>query len=223
MKFSTILNKAIMAITGLALVGFLVSHLAGNLKLYMGADEFNHYAKFLEDLGPALYVAEIGLATLFLIHIISAIRLTLRNNAARPIGYGAKTTAGESTLASRTMMITGVVILIFVFFHVNGFKFGERPNGSLWELVVEKFKRPEIAAFYVICMLCMGLHLSHGIASAFQSLGFRNSSGHPKLRGLGALIGWGIALGFAAFPLWVMVAKPVPKTSSVKIEIPANK
>jgi hypothetical protein len=69
----------------------------------------------------------------------------------------------------------------------------------------------------------MGLHLSHGIASAFQSLGFRNSSGHPKLRGLGALIGWGIALGFAAFPLWVMVAKPVPKTSSVKIEIPANK
>jgi len=223
MKWSTILNKVIMAITGLALVGFLISHLTGNLKLYLGSEEFNHYAKFLEDLGPALYVAEIGLVTLFLVHIIMAIKLTLANKAARPIGYGTKTTAGESTLGSRTMFISGLVILIFVFVHVSGFKYGDRPGGSLWQLVVDKFSNPGIAAFYVVCMLFLGMHLSHGIASAFQSLGLRNSSGHPKLRYLGPLLGWGIALGFASFPLWVLAAKPVSKTSSVKIEIPAGK
>lgn len=210
-----------MAVTGLALVGFLVSHLAGNLKLFAGADEFNKYAKFLEDLGPLLIVAEIGLVTIFLVHIGSAIKVTLANKAARPQAYGVKATAGESTLASRTMMISGIVILIFVFFHVNGFKYGERPDGSLWHLVVQEFKRPEVAAFYIVCMLFMGLHLSHGISSLFQSLGLRNASGRPRLAGLGALIGWALALGFASFPLWVMAAKPGPKKEAASLLKPA--
>jgi len=201
-KNTSILRKAIMALTGLGLIGFLITHLAGNLYLYMGADKFNGYSKFLEE-NPFLIVAELGLIALFVIHIKTAISVTLANRAARPQPYEVKKTAGQSTLASRTMIISGFVILVFVIFHVKGFKFGDRPNpstlwphGSLWELVVEKFSDPGIAAFYVVCMLVLGL---------------RNASGRPRLGGVGALIGWALALSFAAFPIWVQVTKPVAK------------
>src|SRR6266404_3006695 len=112
-KNSSILQKAIMAITGLGLIGFLITHLAGNFYLYMGVDKFNGYSKFLEE-NPFLILAEIGLLLIFLIHIKSAIDVTLANRAARPQQYEVKDTAGQSTLASRTMMITGFVILVFV-------------------------------------------------------------------------------------------------------------
>ena len=210
MKMSSILKKALMAFTGLALIGFLVTHLAGNFQLFAGAEKFNNYAKFLEENPLVIVPAELILLGVFLLHIYLAITLTLENKAARPIVYDTKRTSGESNFASRTMMWTGFAILIFVAVHVYGFKYGVRPEispatpqGSLWNLAVNEFRKPQIAGFYVFSMLAMGFHLSHGVASSLQSLGLRDASGRPRLGGLGAIIGWGLALGFASLPIWV--------------------
>lgn len=213
MKFSSILKKVAMALTGLGLVGFLVTHLAGNFLLFQGPDKFNAYSRFLEE-NPFLIPAEIGLLALFFSHIYSAVLLTFENNAARPQRYFQRQTAGQSTLASRTMWLTGLGIGIFVVVHVWQFKFGNRPKtlmgseGSLWQLVIDEFQKPGVVVFYVLCMTLLGLHLSHAIGSAFQSLGLRNHSGHPRLKGVGPAIGWGLAIGFAVLPLWAYIIKP---------------
>ena len=211
---SSILKKVVMALTGLALVGFLVTHLAGNLQLYMGAAKFNGYARFLEENPLVIIPAELGLLVIFVVHIFLAFKLTFENTAARPHAYAERRTAGESSLSSRSMIWTGLVILVFVVIHVWQFKYGTRPvtileaDGSLWDLAANTFRSPTWVAFYVICMLAMGAHLAHGIGSMFQSLGLRDASGRPRFGGLSALIGWGLALGFAALPLWVYLAKP---------------
>lgn len=224
----SIVKKALMALTGLGLVGFLITHLAGNIYLFSGPAKFNAYALFLEQ-NPFLIVAELGLLAIFIIHIIAAINVTLANRAARPQGYESKQTAGESSFASRTMFWTGVVILFFVVVHVKMFKYSSEKDGvdGLWGHVIRDFAKPEVLGFYVFCMLALGLHLSHAIGSAFQSLGLRNDSGRPKLGGLGPLLGWGLALGFASLPLWAFVTKPkgtgLPAglpVKELKIELP---
>lgn len=215
----SIFKKALMALTGLGLLGFLITHLAGNLLIYGGARHFNDYADMLER-NPLLLPAEIGLLGLFIYHIFLAIKLTLENNKARPIGYQDKKTAGESTLASRTMMLSGIVILIFVILHVRAFKYGENHLESkvggvvysqtvLWELVIKTFKDPLIAGWYVLAMIVMGFHLSHGTSSAFNSLGFLKPGWRKPLRRAGQIVGWAIALGFAAIPIYVQIAQPV--------------
>ena len=220
----SIAKKALMAFTGLGLVGFLITHLAGNLYLFMGPAKFNAYALFLEQ-NPFLIVAELGLLAIFLVHIIAAIKVTLENRAARPQAYETRQTAGESSISSRTMMVTGLVILFFVVIHVKMFKYGEKDGvDGLWGHVIREFAQPQVLIFYLVCMLALGLHLSHAIGSAFQSLGLRNDSGRPKLGGLGPLLGWGLALGFASMPLWAFAAKPkgtgVQTPKELKIEFP---
>ena len=206
-----------MALTGLGLLGFLVTHLAGNLIIFQGSSHFNAYADKLESMGPLLIIAELGLIAIFVAHIILAIKVTLENAAARPIPYQVKKTAGESTLASRTMMITGVLILIFVIFHVISFKFGPKKDHNdtvLWELVVKTFSNPVYAGVYVVFMLILGLHLSHGVSSILQTLGILKPHWRSNSRVVGAVIGWGIALGFATLPLYVLLARPVADTNN---------
>ena len=209
MKLNSILKKVLMALTGLGLVGFLVGHLAGNLFIYRGEAKFNGYALFLEE-NEALPLAEGGLIVLFLVHLYLAFRLTVENNSARPRNYEVRQTAGQSSLASRTMILSGLVILGFIILHIYQFKYGTRPDGSLWQLVVNTFQQPWVVCIYVASMLMLGTHLSHGIGSAFQSLGLRNESGRPTLKGLAPVIGWILAAGFAALPLYAFVAKPKP-------------
>jgi succinate dehydrogenase / fumarate reductase, cytochrome b subunit len=222
---NSIAKKALMALTGLGLVGFLITHLAGNMYLFMGPAKFNAYAMFLEQ-NPFLIVAELGLLAIFLVHIVAAIKVTLANRAARPQSYEARETAGQSSFASRTMMLTGLVILFFVVIHVKMFKYSSEKEGvdGLWGHVIRDFAKPEVLGFYVVSMLALGLHLSHAIGSAFQSLGLRNDGGRPKLGGLGPLVGWGLALGFASLPLWAFAAKPqgtgIKIPTELKIEFP---
>jgi succinate dehydrogenase / fumarate reductase, cytochrome b subunit len=208
MKVSSIFKKVLMAITGIGLIGFLVTHLLGNLSLFRGPQTFNAYAQMLEDQKILLPIAEIGLLGIFLMHVYLALTLTRENAAARPVNYEVRQTAGQSSFSSRTMWYTGIVIFIFIVVHIWGMKFGVRPNESLWELVVTKFSDPGIAGFYIVCMAVLGFHLGHGIGSVFQSLGLRDRSGRPTLRGLAPILGWALALGFAALPIWVLVAKP---------------
>ena len=126
MKIASIFKKVLMAVTGLLLVGFLVSHLGGNLMIYFGAPTFNGYASFLDEKPILVAVAELALLAIFLAHIFFAIRLTSENTAAREKSYEVRKTAGESTLASRTMWYTGLVILVFVALHVWHFKYGPK-------------------------------------------------------------------------------------------------
>lgn len=207
-----------MAVTGLGLVGFLVAHLAGNLFIYSPHGVgFNHYAQMLED-NPLLIPAEIALLALFLVHIFLAITVTRENFAARPTAYQDKRTAGESTFASRTMMISGFIILIFIVIHIYMFKFGDKrgPNNELvlWELVIRCFQNPLVVAWYVLAMIVLGMHLSHGFSSAFQSLGLIHKQGCRKQwRLAGVIIGWVLALGFAAMPIYAIAFNPQPKAT----------
>jgi len=209
MKFTSLLKKAIMALTGLAMAGFLVTHLFGNLMLFSGYEKYNAYAKVLEDNPLFLIPAEIGLLAVFILHIYLAYRLTVENRAARGQGYAEIQTNGESSFASRHMWATGWIIFFFVVIHVYMFKFGARPGAAgLWGLVIQEFRKPSVVIFYVVSMLAMGIHLSHAIGSSLQSLGLRDSGGRPRLGGASAAIGWGLAIGFAMLPLWVILFDP---------------
>ena len=122
-RLTTVSAKYIVALTGLGLIGFVLAHMAGNLLLFKGQDAYNAYAKSLEDLGPLLWVARIGLATIFILHIALAVGLQMRNKAARPVGYQRKQHLTSSP-ASRTMLLTGLLLLVFTLFHLAHYTLG---------------------------------------------------------------------------------------------------
>ncbi len=207
---SSVVKKQLMAITGLLLCGFLVSHLIGNCLIYLGAEAFNSYAHALIT-NPLIYIAEAGLLAIFLTHIGLAIRLTIENKKARPVSYYMKTPTGRgATFASATMPYTGMTILVFLVFHILHFKFGPVYTASyngvemrdLYKLLIEYFQNPFAVAWYVIAMLALGLHVSHGFASAFQSIGFNHPKYNCALKCLSKLYAVVITLGFAALPIY---------------------
>jgi succinate dehydrogenase / fumarate reductase cytochrome b subunit len=203
MIFSSILKKVVMAITGLCWFLYVIIHLAGNLFLYAGPEQYNTYAEFLLSI-PLIIPAEIGLLVLLVLHLASAWRVTRQNNAARPQAYVYKVAStGSSTFASRTMWYGGVILLLFIIIHVWTFKFGSHAGEhGLWGLVVRSFKNPWISAGYIIAMLSLGLHLSHGFSSAFQTLGALPPRWRSGLQKTGLVLGWVLAVGFILFPLW---------------------
>lgn len=203
MKLTSILTKVVMALTGLVWAGFVVTHLAGNLFLLRGPEAFNRYSATLHETGPLLLIAEAGLLLFLVMHVGGAIRTTLRNRQARPVGYETKATFGQASLASRSMVVGGVVLFIFLIIHIRTFKFApsDGPNG-LWGVVVETFQNPIWVAWYILAMAFLGLHLSHGFGSAFQTLGVFKPSWRAGLKRFGLLVGWAIAAGFMALPLW---------------------
>lgn len=206
MRFESILKKLAMGVTGLGLAGFLVGHLSGNFLLFKGAEPFNAYAEFLASLGGGLILAELGLAFFLAVHVVSAIAVTRQNRAARPQGYAMRRTKGESTLASRSMAVGGIIILVFVITHIKMFKFGDTsgPDG-LFGLVMRSFANPAIALWYVAAMIPLGLHLSHGASSALQTLGLNRPTLRTPLRQAGRVVGWAIALGFGILPIWAFI------------------
>lgn len=206
MTLASILKKVGMAVTGLALLGFLVIHLTGNFLLMKGPAAFNQYSAFLHSTGVLLLLAEAGLAVFFLVHVVSGLRVTMENKKARPTDYAVKKTAGQATFFSRSMAVGGLIILIFVPVHVWMFKFGEASTaGGLWALVMEEFQKPVTVAWYVVAMIAIGMHLAHGIGSAFQTLGVLKPHWRQKLKHAGVAVGWAIALGFASLPVWAFL------------------
>lgn len=213
---SSVTQKYIMSLTGLALVGFVIVHLLGNLTLLIpGGDLFNEYAHHLESLGPLLWAAELGLIGICAAHVLVAIALTVRNRQARPTGNvaGEPSKGGPSrnTLSSRHMLLLGAGILVFIVIHVNQFKFGPTnpvtlkgvEMRDLHGLVIATFQNPAWVLFYVGAMGFLGFHLRHGIWSAFQSLGAMpgviSNAAYVTL----ALVGVLIAVGFLLLPLWI--------------------
>lgn len=203
---SSLGRKFVMAVTGFLLVGFSIAHLAGNLTLYGDLEEgttFIEYAEGIHSLGPLLYVAEIGLVLLFGVHVWMAFQLTKGNKSARPVAYAQS--SPEATVASKTMFISGAVVLGFIIVHLINFRFAEgaaAPHADeLYGYVKETLANPLFAAIYLIGSITLGFHLSHGFRSAFQSLG----ANHPRLNmiagRIGLLLSILIGAGFASFPI----------------------
>ncbi|MBY0518185.1 MAG: succinate dehydrogenase cytochrome b subunit [Bacteriovoracaceae bacterium] len=203
---SSIGRKQLIALSGLLLCGFLVTHLLGNFLLLVGAEAFNLYAHKLISMGPLLYVAEAGLAGLFVLHLGLAIKLTIENKVARGQKYYVKNRTGRGeTIMSASMPYTGLILLAFLISHLIHFKFGPHYstdiNGvivrDLYKTVVEFFRSPLNTAWYVISMAAAALHTSHGFSSAFQSFGFNHGTWTPKVKLLGVVYAIFVAGGFA--------------------------
>ncbi len=201
-------------ITGIGLMLFLIGHLGGNLTIFGSADAFNIYTKTLMDLGPLLYVIEAGLAFFFLYHTVLGVSIWLGKRKARPQGYDTyKTRGGQShqSLASRSMIISGSVIFIFLILHIIHFKFGAdystmidgEPARDLRKLVIEEFQKTWIVIGYVFVLALAILHLSHGFWSAFTSLGMKHGGASKKMQMGAYIFAIVIMLGFIFIPLYI--------------------
>lgn len=210
--WSSVGKKVITGLTGLALFGFVIVHLIGNLTLFIGPDAFNGYAHFLETAmhGWLIYVFEAGLILIFLFHMISAITVAWADKrAARSTGYKTMKNAGgksRKTLSSVSMIYTGILLIIYVVGHVYLFKYGNHDilgDGvkNLYKTVVTGFKNPAFTIFTVVVMVMLGLHLRHGFWSAFQSLGWANDKYLPILEKLALLFAILLAVGFIVIPI----------------------
>jgi succinate dehydrogenase / fumarate reductase cytochrome b subunit len=206
--------KSITGITGLLLFGFLVGHMSGNLLMFAGRDAFNEYAHRMQSLGPLLWLMRGGLLAVFIVHFATALRLARANRGARPVKYACMQTV-QASFASRTMVLSGLVILFFVLFHLSHFtlhwigaEYGhytdEIGRHDAYRMVIEGFMHPLNSGLYIAAMLTLGLHLSHGLANLWQSLGLNHPHlNHVLRKGLPAL-GWLIILGFISIPVSVL-------------------
>ncbi|MAB79205.1 MAG: succinate dehydrogenase [Planctomycetes bacterium] len=205
---SSVGRKIVMGLTGLLLVGFLIEHLLGNFKLLEDStgEAFNEYVLWLKSFGPLLQLAELGLAALFLCHIALALRLTLENLAARKQKYVVRGTHGEKTPGSVTMFITGALITGYLVKHLLDFRFDERYFEDPAAFVKLTLSQPQHGLAYLMAAFVVGLHLSHGFRSAFQSLGLSHPALNAYLQKLGIAIAVLFATGFAVFPLYFLFA-----------------
>lgn len=208
---SSLVKKAIMAITGLVLVGFVAGHMSGNLLYFAGPAALDAYAKWLHSLGPALWIARLVLLASVIAHVWVAILLTAENRAARAGGPSLDATRVASK-SSRTMPYTGIVLLGFLIFHLLHFTFrtvnpevtAAGDAGQVHAMLILGFKSVGVSAFYVVSMALLCLHLSHGVASMFQTLGFRNERWRGRIDKAAVAYGWVIFLGFASIPIHVL-------------------
>lgn len=210
---SLIVTKLVIGTTGMLLFLYLILHIAGNALVFFGPEIFNTYSHTLIS-NPLVVPVEIGLLIVFLIHLFKAIPMTLRNQAARPEQYAKKTWAGgasQKSVASSTMILTGVALLIFIPIHVWMFKYGpEYPYGAsemrdLYRLERENFNSPLAVGLYVLAMVLVGMHLWHGVASSFQSLGIAGPRVTPLIRKVGQISAVVIAGGFIVIAVWVFL------------------
>lgn len=208
---SSVAEKFLIALTGLALFLYLLVHLAGNALLFLGPETFNGYAHMLIT-NPLVIPAEIGLAAIFVIHVYKTAVMWWRNRAARPDAYVRRRWAGgpsRKSLASTTMIYTGVITAVFVVLHVRAFKDGTyyqvegEEARDLYRLVIEFFQSPLNVVFYELCLVLLGFHLWHGFSSAVESLGADEPRYTPRMLLLGKILAVLIAGGFVAIPLWV--------------------
>ena len=203
---SSVGKKIVMGLTGLLLVGFLVEHLHGNLKLLQDSDgrAFDDYVAYLSGFGPLLTMAELGLAALFLAHIYLAFRLTLENLQARKHKYVVRNNRGASTVGSVSMFYTGALILGYLLKHLLDFRFDGRFFDDPDALVKATLSQPKHAIVYIGVSLVLGVHLSHGFKSAFQSLGINHPRLSPLLGKLSIAIAILFALGFVSLPVYFL-------------------
>jgi succinate dehydrogenase cytochrome b subunit len=211
---SAVGKKAVMAVTGIILFGFVLLHMLGNLKVYLGAEHMAEYGSFLRQVGApalppngALWVARLVLLTCVVLHIWAAWSLTRMAQAARPSRYELREKV-HTAYASRTMRLGGVIILLFIVYHLLDFTVGTlNPNfheGRPYENLVASFSVWYVALFYIVANVALGLHLYHGVWSLFQSLGWSHPRFNRWRSWFAHAFAWIITLGNVSFPLAVL-------------------
>jgi succinate dehydrogenase / fumarate reductase cytochrome b subunit len=200
---SSIGKKLLMAITGLSFIGFLGTHLAGNLTLYKGGAAFNTYAEKLHALGPILTVFEFGLLALALVHVTVGIILFVQNLKARSVPYELDRPAGGRTLSSVTMPYTGFIILAFVIFHLITISFADKSQRTIFEIVSSAFASPVYMVVYVFVMVVVTLHVQHGFWSAFQTMGANHPKYMPAIMALSIIFSLIFGFGFGILPIYL--------------------
>ncbi|MEJ2657949.1 MAG: succinate dehydrogenase cytochrome b subunit [Desulfobacterales bacterium] len=196
-------KKLMMALTGLFFCIFLLTHLAGNLTIYMGKDTFNAYAEHLHSLGPLVTVFEWGLLFFAVIHVGTGLFLFYQNFKARPVRYTMNKRAGGRTLGSATMPYTGVILLLFVIYHLFNFHFVDKTHTTIFQIVSNAFSKPALVGMYMVAMVVAAVHVSHGFWSAFQTLGANHPKYTPFLRGLSLVFSLIVGIGFGFIPVYV--------------------
>lgn len=201
---SSIGKKLLMALTGLSFCGFLTTHLLGNLTVYGGSDLFLSYVHHLHSMGVLIPVAEVGLLTLFVIHVIVGIVLFLKNSASRPNRYAVNKNAGGRTLGSGTMPYTGLVILGFIIYHLVNLRFADHVAQNAWQILTAELASPLNTGLYIAAMVFVAVHVSHGFWSLFQTVGLSHPKYMPAIKGFGVLFSLVVGIGFGFIPVFLM-------------------
>lgn len=214
---STISLKIVMAVTGVAMAGFVFFHMLGNLQVFLGREAYNDYAEFMQSLGPALWVARLGLLTVLGLHVTTAVLLVQRNLRARPEGY-AKLESQRTSFAAKYMAELGIVLLLFIVYHILHFTAGivhadlgasliettdAGTRRDLFTHFINSFQQPAIAISYIIANLALAYHLAHGMTSMFKTLGVAVGRWKVPFEVLGPAYGVLIGLGNISMPLAV--------------------
>ena len=202
---SSVGKKMLMAVTGLCLIGFLAVHLLGNTMAFVGAEAFNDYAKKLHSLEPYFTVFNIGLLTIGLVHIIVGILLFFENLRARPNNYEIFNNPGGMTFGSKTMPYTGILILIFVIMHLLKFTFVDKSVIPIYQQMAATFANPGWVLIYVVAMVIVAFHISHGFWSLFQTFGINHPRYTPLIMGLGLVVTLMIGIGFGILPVYMLI------------------
>lgn len=215
---STVGRKILMAVTGLILISFVIIHLLGNTSVFVGPDGINAYAVKLHSLGPVVWIFRLVMLAVFAIHILIGIQLTLENRAANPVPYAQKKTL-RTTFAAETMIVSGFILFFFVVYHLLHFtvhvtnpeiSVGMLPPDALgrpdvFTMVVASFQKGYISLIYVISMVLLFLHLSHGSQSFFQTFGLANDKTLAPI-GLGSkAFSLVILLGYISIPVLIVI------------------
>ncbi len=204
---TTVGKKAIMAVTGLILFGFVIGHLAGNLQAFEGRAKMDAYGVFLRSIPAALYFARIVILIAVTLHIVTTVQLARLKQTARPVAYVKKNNAAAS-YASRTMYWSGPIVGAFVVYHLAQFTYrltdSRFVEGHIYDNLVITFAQPYISGLYIIAMVLLGFHLSHGFWSMFQSLGIASPAYSGYLKRLAQVLAIVITLGFISIPVGVL-------------------
>ncbi|PLX93693.1 MAG: succinate dehydrogenase/fumarate reductase cytochrome b subunit [Desulfuromonas sp.] len=215
---STVGRKILMAVSGLLLVGFITVHLMGNLSVFAGADAINIYAQKLHSLGPLVWVFRLVMLGLFAVHIGFGVLLSMENRRANPESYAIKTKL-KTTFAAESMLYTGLILLAFLIYHLlhftvqitnpeisaNQLPLDAAMRPDVFSMVVLSFQKAFIAIVYIVAMCALFLHLSHGLSSWVQTLGWNNGESQDKVVWIGKLVAVVFGLAYVAIPFLILV------------------
>jgi succinate dehydrogenase / fumarate reductase cytochrome b subunit len=217
---SSLGKKYLMAVTGFLLFLFVIGHLVGNLQVFLGPEAINRYGHFLQSNYELVWPARIGLLAVVALHIWSAAKLTVENRAARPVAYGSYQAVG-STYASRTMLMSGLIVLVFIIYHLLHFTVqvqyinltgqsfttfvDPEKRHDIFKMLVVGFSNIWVSGFYILGMGLLCLHLSHGVSSMFQSIGWKNDTYRPILDKAAKVLAVLIFLGYTSIPISILM------------------
>lgn len=221
---TTLGRKYLMALSGAGLFGFTVVHMLGNLQLFLGPESLNRYAQFLQSNKELLWPARLGLLSMVAIHLWSAIKLAAENKAARPVQYIGDPNPAAATFASRTMLMSGLIVAAFAVYHILHFTVqvpeinfvsvdfktfhvaegAQKGFHDVYRMMVTGFQNPFVSGFYILAVGLLCLHLSHGLSALFQTLGLRNHAWWPLIQRFGIVASLLLFLGYITVPVAVL-------------------